>query len=150
MQEQGVAVECCAAPGITSEQLQDWFEQVPQWHDRPSIFWMVRNDYPIKCRDTVNIFKSMIERVTGEWWVCGIPPQPSDANRDCMFERCNAEMRAFAGERFLDPILAVSGQRLLPERQRIDCIHPTSEANRLIARWLIANTIGATAQAQAA
>lgn len=150
MREEGIEVKACAAPGLNSEQVRTWFDEVPQWHDCPSIFWVGRNDYPTKCRDTVSIFKSMVNRVTGEWWICAAPYQTGDEGRVCMFERCNRELRDFAGERFLDPLYAIGGERVLPERYRLDRVHPTSEANRLIARWLIANTIGATGEALAA
>lgn len=150
MRESGHDVECCAHPGFRADQVLNWFEQVPQWWGHPSIFWVGRNDYRTGCKDTARIFKSMIERVTGEWWICAIPIQPGDASRFSMFDRCNAELRAFAGDRFLDPLHAIGGERVLPERYRLDRVHPTSEANRLIARWLIANTIGATVQADAA
>lgn len=150
MREQGFEVQSCAAPGLNSEQVRTWFNEVSKWHGCPSVFWVGRNDYPTKCRDTVDIFKDMVSRVTGEWWICAAPYQPGDEGRNCMFERCNRELHAFAGERFLDPLYAIGGERVLPQKYRLDRVHPTSEANRLIASWLIANTIGATAQAQAA
>jgi hypothetical protein len=147
----GVDVQVCAQPGLSSYQLLEWFERVPQWHGEPTILWGTRNDYPNECRSLLLNYERMISQLTGPWWICGIPLQDSDLEQpECMFQRCNAELKAFAGSRYIDPLQALGGAPVLPWYWRIDRVHPTSEANRLIARWLIANTIGATAQAKAA
>lgn len=142
LRERGLSVEVCALPGINSETVEDWFNQVPQWHHLPTVFWVGRNDYANGCADTVERFRRMAGKVTGSWWILPAPYQPRDEEFGSIFDRVNGELQKFAGERFLDPLLAIGGQRILPRRYRADRVHPSSECNRLIADWLITHTIG--------
>lgn len=145
-------VHCCALPGHTSAQALEWAKQVPQWSDAPSIVWVGHNDFRERCRKTSDNIRELVSLLTGEWWVLAVPVLDGQDDRLTMFDRLNAELRMWAGDRFLDPIRSVCGSPVLPASHRLDGdrIHPNADGNKLIARWLIANTIGATAQAQSA
>lgn len=145
-------VHCCAHAGHTSEHALDWAKLVPQWHGAPSIIWVGHNDFRDRCRKASDNIRELVSLLTGEWWVLAVPVLDGQDERITMFDRVNAELRLWAGKRFLEPIRASCGSAVLPASCRLegDRIHANADGNRLIARWLIANTIGATAQAEAA
>lgn len=143
-------VQICALPGIGSAEVRKWFEAVPQWWGEPSIFWPGRNDRPSQCKDTAANFIAMAQQATGPWWMMPSTLVDSDLDAYSMFDRVNDELREFAGDRFIDPVMSLFGTRVIPREWRLDKIHPSSRCNELFADWLIANTIGAQAQTQAA
>jgi lysophospholipase L1-like esterase len=140
-------VQCCALPGYTSAEALEWARQVPQFHSEASIIWVGHNDFRDRCRKASDNIRELASLLTGPWWVLAVPVLEGQDDRLTMFDRLNAELRLWAGPRFLEPIKGVCGSSVLPASQRLDRIHANADGNRLIARWLIANTIGATAQA---
>lgn len=93
----------------------------------------------------------MIECMKAPWWICAIPVTEKEAERGTTgpVAEANDLLRWLAGDRFLDPIKAAGGQPLLPQRKRLDSLHPDSATNSFIASWLLVNTIGVTTPPQA-
>jgi hypothetical protein len=149
MREDGIEVECCALPGFTSAQVLEWFNLTPQWRCFPSVFWFGRCEKPIDPARIVEAHAYMIERMTAPWWVCALPVTANEVARQTtgLVELTNEMLQKLAGDRFLDPLRAIGAAPVLPLDKRMDSFHPNSEANRLIARWLIGNTVGALARA---
>lgn len=152
MRSFGLDVANCSLPGHRSDDVLKWFNEVPQWWGCPTVFSFGFNDRPQNAATVLNALDRMSSRLTEGWWFVAMPVTSNQVadNRSARIIEANAEIARQIGKHFLDPMQSLWGSPLPPAHRRIDCIHPTSEANRLIARWLIANTIGAMGEALAA
>lgn len=134
----GVKTNVCAAPGLSVSEVNTWFDAVPQWHDLPTVFWFGRNRQNI---DQVVFELANMVRHLSSWWVCPIPKVETDQGQS-FYDDLNSELRDFAGDRFLDPVSAISGRDVLPRNMRLDRVHPNCNTNKKIADYLIGQTLG--------
>jgi hypothetical protein len=129
----------CALPGIASAGIVEWFDLTPIWWGHPTVFWFGRCEKPLRPEPIIAALEHMTPKLTAPWIVCAITMtlnEQMQARTEPVI-RTNQKLRAYAGERFYDPIRAVGGDHLLPVWMRVDTMHPNNSGAKAIARSLL-------------
>jgi hypothetical protein len=129
----------CALPGLTSAGIVEWFDLTPVWWNFPTVFWFGRCEKPLRPEPIIAALEHMTPKLTAPWIVCAITMTLSEQMqaRTEPVIRTNKKLRAYAGDRFFDPIRAVGGDHLLPVWMRLDTLHPNYSGAKAVARALL-------------